>query len=238
MSPTPDAYLSVNLTVTIDPPLTEESAMEIGDRAASRLAGQPAHASASWEVGDLVDRVTWSVPLPRPQGEPLGSVASRLEQAAREEAGGAYALTTIAVEALTLDELERRADDQQRIRGAVVGVDEFRELLGDEGYPISRTRLYELRKREDFPAPIARGVWARGAAEHYARTRRRAAGRPRKALDVQGNPCEDCGHLAWAHGEQTGDVALQGAPCRSWVPDADTCPCAGYVAPQPVEATS
>jgi hypothetical protein len=196
VAPVVETWLSLTLTVLVDPPQPADDLMRLGDRAAARVTSNSrARVAGTHATGPgLLEQVTWMLSLPAPRGEPLGSVLSRFEAAAREEAESGIALQTASLEGFTLDQLRARAEQQRDTRAQVVGVDEFRELLGEPGKPLSRQRLYELREQPDFPPAIARGVWHRGTAEHYALTRRRAGGRPPRG-DVQptlGASCAEC----------------------------------------------
>lgn len=200
MAPTPERpHLSLALTVQVDPPHDAGELHRLGDRAATRVAGHPSRVMASFPANDqLASKVTWTLPLPAPEGEPLGSVLSRFEAAAHHEAAhcdaGPLHLRTLALEALTLEELEERARRQQEIRTSVIGVEAFTDLLG-----VSRQRLYELAKHADFPRPIARGVWLKHMAEGYAAARETSkAGRPPAGLTAFAHPEDlDDDGVAW-----------------------------------------
>jgi len=84
----------------------------------------------------------------------------------------------VVVEAMTMDEADRRLED----RPAIVGVTEVAGMLH-----ISKQRVSTLSKREDFPAPLARlgsgAVWRAGDLSTFAQGWQRKAGRPKKVAE-------------------------------------------------------
>ncbi|MEK6443553.1 hypothetical protein [Pseudonocardia sp. T1-2H] len=78
-----------------------------------------------------------------------------------------------------MDEIDRRL--ARPSTPDVIGLDDFLELLGTGGKPLSRQRLHQLRETDPaFPKAVARGVWLRTPAERYAAARNTRTGRPPK----------------------------------------------------------
>ena len=86
--------------------------------------------------------------------------------------------SVVGAEAITEAEADRRL--AERPFPELAGMAEIAEMLG-----ISRQRISVLRKRHEFPAPVAilasGPVWRRGDLSTFADGWQRHAGRPRKA---------------------------------------------------------
>jgi hypothetical protein len=82
----------------------------------------------------------------------------------------------VAIEAMTEDEYERRADAPTLPE--MVGASEVGEMLG-----VSRQRVHQLRENSAFPAPLVEvsmgPLWDARAIEAFAREWDRRPGRPR-----------------------------------------------------------
>jgi hypothetical protein len=83
----------------------------------------------------------------------------------------------VAVEAMTTDEADRRANE----RPELVGVGEIAEMFG-----LSKQRVSTLSKREDFPRPLAQlssgPIWRAGDLSTFAAGWKRKPGRPRNIV--------------------------------------------------------
>ena len=86
---------------------------------------------------------------------------------------------TIGVEALTIDEADRRLAEPAFPE--LVGIAEAAEYLG-----VSRQRASQLQTRQGFPAPVASlrsgPVWRKGDLSRFAETWSRQAGRPKRTV--------------------------------------------------------
>lgn len=103
--------------------------------------------------------------------------AARPEEAARiasQRVTERIAGTVVALEAMTVEEADRRNETQS----VLVGVSEIAKMLG-----LTRQRVSALSKRADFPSPLATlasgPVWRAGDLTTFAAGWRRSPGRPR-----------------------------------------------------------
>lgn len=83
--------------------------------------------------------------------------------------------TVIAINAMTIEEADRRLDEPAI---ELVGITEIADYLG-----VSKQRALQLSQRNDFPTPLARiasgSVWRKGDLSTFAGGWQRKAGRPR-----------------------------------------------------------
>ncbi|GAA1100956.1 helix-turn-helix transcriptional regulator [Pseudonocardia alni] len=167
-------YLSLSITLAIDPPIPADTDVhEIGQAVAARIGNDGVAMTTAPVRGRPIGRLGWVIPTTnRTMGSDLADFARVLEAAAREGLERVVPLTTpenrgrvrtVALEVLTLDEVDRRlAIDRFP---DIVGIDEVCQILG-----VKRAMAYRHTSRDGFPPRVREGVaiWFRAGVERYA----------------------------------------------------------------------
>ena len=145
---------TVDITVDASKPLSEDALFniaEIGGVAVGRLGGSRVDATFTVKAADVT----------RATERAIAMVIERIPG------------TVVAVEAMTIDEFDRRLENQTEI----AGVTEVARILG-----VTKQRVSSLSKRNDFPEPLAKlaagPVWRAGDLTTFAEGWQRKAGRP------------------------------------------------------------
>lgn len=161
-----DSPITVNVDIRTDDPVTEDDILALeGDEHGTAVA---AH------LGGHQFNATLNI------GYDLYSACHEAIEYVTKHVPG----TPVAVAATTNEEFDRWLD--QPSFPPLAGVSEIAELLG-----VSRQRVAELRRRPDFPGPVAQlkagPVWRAGDLSRFADEWQRKPGRPRKpTIEIDG----------------------------------------------------